>query len=273
MSNVTGCPNCGAALTGRYCSECGQRRIEPDEYSLGHFLHHALHDLTHLDAKVFGSIVPIAVQPGRATADYIAGRRSRYLRPLQTFIILNLIFFFAAGKLHIFGFDTAMYLKYANQAKVLFTMRADELVNEKAREEHQTVAELAPHLDEKIDHQKRSILLLLVPLFAVFVMLVEWRAHRTYIEHLIFSIHFFCFWLMLMLLLVLPAKLLHLRGENGVLLMMIVATTLYLAIALRRVYGGRLWMQAGGALALSFVLLITMRLFRDLVFFTALMTL
>jgi hypothetical protein len=272
MSNVTNCPNCGAPLMGPFCSGCGQKRIDEHEYSLGHFIHHAFHDLTHLDAKVLGSIVPIVAQPGKATIDYIEGRRGRYLRPLQTFIILNVIFFFAASKLGIFAFDTAMYLKYARVSSVLYVLHADTLINDKARELGKTAEEIAPHLDERIDHEKRSVLLAIVPLFALFVMLIEWRSHRKYIEHLIFSIHFFCFWLVLMIALWLPAHFLHMRGENGVLAMMMTATTIYLFVALRRVYS-RSWAQLAAAMVLTVALLMLIRLFRDLVFVIALKTL
>jgi len=266
------CPNCGAALTGPYCAQCGQQRIDEHEYSLGHFLHHAFHDLTHLDAKVLGSLIPLIVKPGKATIDYIEGRRGRYLRPLQTFIILNVVFFFGASRLGIMTFHTDMYLKYAKVSSVLYAWHADTLIEEKAREEGKSTAEIAPHLDEKIEHTKRSVLLAMVPLFAFFVMLVEWRSHRTYIEHLIFSIHFYCFWLVLMLFLWLPARLFQMHGENGLLIIMLAGTVTYLTVALRRVYA-RSWWQIGGAVALSFVVLMLIRLFRDLVFLVAVKTL
>ncbi|HUO20751.1 MAG TPA: hypothetical protein VMU44_13355, partial [Steroidobacteraceae bacterium] len=46
------CENCGAALTGRYCAACGQRR-EPPVHSLWHFLTVAFEDVTHADSRLW----------------------------------------------------------------------------------------------------------------------------------------------------------------------------------------------------------------------------
>ncbi len=263
------CPNCGAALAGPYCSQCGQKRIDEHEYALGHFLSHSLHDLTHLDAKVLGSIVPLLFRPGKVTLDYLEGRRGPYLRPLQTFIIINIIFFFLAAQIHAFGFPTAMYLKYSKERAVLFHWRADALFAAKVQQSHKPAAEVAREIDEHVDHVKRSLLLALIPAFALFVMLVE-GTRRKYIEHLIFSIHFYSFWIIVLLAVIGLSLVMRWRNEDLPLLIMSLIIWTYLTIALRRVYGGGWPRQIASGFVLTFSVLLLLYLFRDLLFLAAL---
>ena len=89
------CVNCSAPCPGAYCSACGEKRLSANDFSLRHFVGHAVHDLTHFDAKIFRSLIPLLFKPGVLTAEFIAGRRSRYIKPLTLFILVNLFFFVA----------------------------------------------------------------------------------------------------------------------------------------------------------------------------------
>jgi hypothetical protein len=45
------CPNCSAELADQYCSRCGQRRIQPEELSVRHFLHELADEVTDSRTK------------------------------------------------------------------------------------------------------------------------------------------------------------------------------------------------------------------------------
>src|SRR3954453_15254567 len=87
-----GCANCGAALSGRYCSSCGQR-AESAAHSVGHFLHEAIEAFTHADSRLWRTLVPLLRRPGFLTREYFAGRRARYLPPLRLYLIMSVLFF------------------------------------------------------------------------------------------------------------------------------------------------------------------------------------
>lgn len=86
------CANCGAALTGAYCSACGQR-AEHHVLSVREFLAEALEVFTHADSRFWRTFVPLLLRPGYLTQQYIAGRRVRYLPPFRLYIVLSVLFF------------------------------------------------------------------------------------------------------------------------------------------------------------------------------------
>lgn len=73
----------------------------------------------------------------------------------------------------------------------------------------------------------------MMPVFALYLKLLYWRTGRPYGEHLLFALHTNAFaFLMLILMIVLPANIPYLRPALGFWL------AFYLPTAMRRVYGG-----------------------------------
>jgi hypothetical protein len=86
------CLNCGAEVTGRYCSACGQENIEPKQ-TVWHLIHHFLSDITHFDGKFFITVKDLFARPGFLSKEYMIGRRVRYLDPIRMYIFTSAIFF------------------------------------------------------------------------------------------------------------------------------------------------------------------------------------
>src|SRR6185436_8051179 len=91
------CPNCEALLHGPYCSACGQGQPRPDEYSTLGFLVDAVTEIFSVDGKTFRTARQLLFHPGRLTLDYYQGRRVQYLKPIQLFLIVNVILLIAVG--------------------------------------------------------------------------------------------------------------------------------------------------------------------------------
>src|SRR5262249_25992517 len=89
------CMNCSTALQGPFCHRCGEKRLHAHELAIRHFAVHALHELTHLDAKVFATVRYLFTKPGYLTAEYLAGPRSRYMKPLSLFLVAVALMFLA----------------------------------------------------------------------------------------------------------------------------------------------------------------------------------
>ena len=87
------CQNCGAALTGRYCAECGQRIVTDAERGLWHLLGDFFTELTSLESRSWRSLMTLLSRPGELSRTYLAGARLRYLKPISVFLIANLLFF------------------------------------------------------------------------------------------------------------------------------------------------------------------------------------
>lgn len=78
------CLNCGTALTGDYCSACGQSaHVHHTLASIGHDL---LHGVFHFEGKIWRTLPMLFTRPGALTRRYIAGERVRFVSPLALFL-------------------------------------------------------------------------------------------------------------------------------------------------------------------------------------------
>ena len=87
-----GCLNCGAALAGPFCSQCGQN-AHPHR-KLTHVFEEFLHGLVHFDTKAWRTLPMVAFRPGTLTRNYVYGRRARYISPLALFLFTIFFMFF-----------------------------------------------------------------------------------------------------------------------------------------------------------------------------------
>jgi len=89
------CLNCGNRLRGQYCGICGQR-ARNRLISLWGLISEAFGDILELDSRLWRTLIPLLLRPGRLTRDYLEGRRARYMPPFRTYLVLSLIFFVVA---------------------------------------------------------------------------------------------------------------------------------------------------------------------------------
>ena len=89
------CLNCGTRLTGQYCGSCGQR-ARSRLISLWQLLSEAFGDLLEFDSRLWRTLIPLLIRPGRLTRDYLEGRRARYMPPFRMYLVLSVIFFVVA---------------------------------------------------------------------------------------------------------------------------------------------------------------------------------
>src|SRR5215213_5872072 len=82
------CPSCGTALVGDYCHGCGEKRPEARDLSVRHFVKDAAAEVTSLDSKLYHTLHALVFRPGLLTVEWIAGRRGRYLKPLNLVLAL-----------------------------------------------------------------------------------------------------------------------------------------------------------------------------------------
>jgi len=91
------CPNCASTLFGKFCQACGEKVFDAYDLSVKHFFaHHVIHELTHLDGKIFQTLKLLLLRPGFLSAEYFNGRRQRYITPLRLFLTVCVLFAFVA---------------------------------------------------------------------------------------------------------------------------------------------------------------------------------
>ncbi|HJP98834.1 MAG TPA: DUF3667 domain-containing protein [Rhodanobacteraceae bacterium] len=104
------CENCGAPLYGKYCYACGQ----PTTGMVRHFgsiLSDVADSVLNIDERVFKTLAPLYLRPGKLTLDYFAGKRARYVTPFRLVFFLAIVAFFAVQLTVRAGFSNPVHFK------------------------------------------------------------------------------------------------------------------------------------------------------------------
>jgi hypothetical protein len=86
------CLNCGAMLSGPFCSQCGQKDL-PKRLTLKELILSFLDSFTSFDSKFFKTFRHL-FYPGFLAKEFNAGRRERYYHPARAYVFLSFVFFF-----------------------------------------------------------------------------------------------------------------------------------------------------------------------------------
>ena len=192
---AAGCPSCGHSSKGRFCSVCGEDKQRSKNYSLVGHLGEAFRVVTNIESGFFRSFRILITRPGLLTSEYFAGRRKLYLKPLQLFLFCNIIFFFVQSYTR---FNTLSTPLYVHTQQLPYSGYARAKVNKVIIERGITFKDYQVRFDAIIENQSKTLVVLMIPMFALLLQVLYWRAGRYFVEHLVFSIHFFsCFLLLL----------------------------------------------------------------------------
>lgn len=247
------CHNCGAAVQYHYCSVCGQE-TRLHVASAGEFIHEFIGHYVALEGRLWQTLRRLFFAPGFLTAEYIAGRRKRYVEPLRVYLSLSLLFF-AVLKLGgppvvDYGEPSPTATTITGEKRVTKPNGDDKMLLDAASRISPSVAGKFNTFLDQPDHEKKRILqgaffkyvpyamFLLMPLFALYLKLLYLGSGRRYGEHLLFALHSnaFAFGMFALLILV---------DYAGIGLLTFACTLwlfAWLPMAMQRVYGGPRWL-------------------------------
>jgi hypothetical protein len=86
------CLNCGAAVRGRFCIDCGQT-TDTHVPTLAEVIGDAITSLFNLDSRLWRTGTALFFKPGMLTREFLAGRRARYVPPLRLYLVLSVLTF------------------------------------------------------------------------------------------------------------------------------------------------------------------------------------
>lgn len=186
--------SCGAPLTGPYCARCGEAGHAHD-YSVGHFLGELFESLTHVDGRVVSSFRSLVTSPGRLASDYLSGRRKAQMGPVQLFLVCNLISFLLQPFSSFAPFTTTLGIH--TSGTYAWTGMAKTFVAGKVAARGVGYREYEIAFDETAHLQGKTLVMLMVPAFALGLWALYGRRRRFYGEHLVAAFYiyaFFLFW-------------------------------------------------------------------------------
>ena len=245
------CLNCGAHLSGRYCSQCGQKASDL-RVRLGDFFHEAVHEFLHFDGKIIRTMSLLIGRPGQLTIDFLAGKRSRHVSPLRLYLVWSAVFFFLA-----LAFGPAKFAKEGGNMPAAVAQKPAEH-SFGIRVERGAIKFVGDpqRINEVLVHDSPKAMFVLMPFFALLLFLFFRKRERFFVPHLYFSIHFHAFVFFL-------SACMELLARPGVTVLTVAAQAggqlgppIYLYLALRRFYGNSRLLTLGKMVVTGLVYLL-----------------
>ena len=205
-------------------------------HSVKHFAEEALHDVLHFDRKFFTTMLHLVFKPGRLTTEISTNQGSRYMKPLGLFIFINFLFFI---------FKSHGLLQYQLQS---FTWRPlfNQYFLHKLQASRVSYEVMEASFNTSMKYTQKGYFIFLVPILALGFKVLFINQRRSYVEHLVFCLHLFSFFLLYLLILPLLYVpiffVFQLMGfvlpDNEVTLLSVVIPVVYLwlTVAMKRVY-------------------------------------
>ncbi len=184
------CSNCGIELSGKFCHVCGEKKTNPDDYSIKSFLKQSADVFFHFDSAVIRTLKLLFTDPGLVSLEYLEGKRVRYTKPLKLFVLVNIIYFLI---LNYIGFDTVTNPLADHMNSLVYGGLATRMVNDKLAKSGMELGKYANIFYDSIYVHSKLLLVLMIPMFALVLKLVFIKRKRLYYEHLVFSSYFFTF--------------------------------------------------------------------------------
>ena len=233
MEQAEVCENCGAALVGPYCHDCGQEAEGPPESAL-RFVLHQVSDLVGLNSKAARSFWLLVTRPGLLTEAYSQGKRVSFTAPLQIYLVAATVFVLVQAYLPLVRVDVERWVVRAVLASVGATPPLPSDLPEKLQQAGVSPEVFAERFETAVVGYLTLLLLSLLVAFAVWLK-VLFRT-RPFALHAIFSLH----WASFFLLLEGVRRITPLPSGWGVpvAVLMSVVSLGYLTVGLRRVYEG-----------------------------------
>ncbi len=226
---IATCPNCSTSLLGGHCHECGQKKIDANEYSIKRFIGRAINDFTDLESnKVLQTLSAMIVRPGLLAVEYLAGRRGSYLGPLKLYLTFSALYF-------LFAWTVLSDVRGGSAERIA----RNPMTVRMAKQRGLDPKTLADKIKEKTEKYASVLRIFSVLVSGTFLAALYFRMRKYYVEHLVFSLYyysfdFFCKSFFALLFLVCTA--IGFKLPVMALNLFYPIALIYLVLALRRVY-------------------------------------
>ncbi|MFY9618491.1 MAG: DUF3667 domain-containing protein [Pyrinomonadaceae bacterium] len=179
----TKCLNCGADLSGKYCAACGQKKVDRRDLSIRRFFGHVLSELTDLQSnKILRTFGTLLFRPGQLTSEYLAGRKGFHIGPVRLYLTFSALYF-------LFAWGTLSDARGGGAVR----MSRSPAVIQMAKQRGVDPMVFAERIHDRAERIAAVLRFLSVLLSGAFLSLLYFSTRRYYVEHLIFSFHYYSF--------------------------------------------------------------------------------
>jgi len=86
------CKNCHSAITGPYCSDCGQS-VKDHNRPFRFVIYDFAGSIFAYDTRLLNSLRALMLSPGKLSRHFAEGKRARYMPPFQLYVFVSFVFF------------------------------------------------------------------------------------------------------------------------------------------------------------------------------------
>ena len=256
-AGATGCANCGAPFVPerrRFCPECGQE-THVQAPRLVEFLQQFGGAYFSTEGALWRTLKLLLFKPGELSRQYLAGRRKHYVLPLRLYLTISL------ATLLVVRLAGSVEVNVQPEASKEITKATNNLVINLGGGQaglrggvffcDNLPAWVCKRFKRRIDIDPKAMtseigfikerflgnlggaMFLLLPAFALGLKLAYLGRRMRYTEHLVFALHVHAFWFL--------ALMVAMSGVDWLVLVSMLGVPVYTLVAMKRVYGGRLW--------------------------------
>jgi hypothetical protein len=149
-----------------------------------------VHWVFQYDGRLFRSLRALLLHPGQLTRDHFDGKRERYVAPFQLFVLFNVAGWLITPYAHVGGFTIIL-----GQQISLFRDFWARALPWRAAKLGLSIDQFSQHAASVIPAQNKLAILCLVPMFALGTAAVLSGRKYRFVQHLVFTTHFYCIYL------------------------------------------------------------------------------
>lgn len=162
-------------------------------FSFNSFAKGFLKETFHIESSIVKTLNALLLKPGHLTISYLKTSDSIYVQPLKLYFAVNLLFFLLIPIL-----STPQFRVFSFSMKSLSANNHSyqRIIEEQINSNNIPKIIYQERFNAHLKYNQSAFVFLVIPIFAGFLKIINFKNKLYYIEHLIYSIHYVSFFLL-----------------------------------------------------------------------------
>lgn len=158
-------------MHGKYCSNCGQKIIHPEDKKLRHLITEFFHHFTHLDGKFLKTLRNILLRPGNVTRDISLGKTVPHFKLSALFLVGTIIYYLLPSNVVVSTPANVPYKVQVTNSE--FQGWKSEFAAKKSRAKNISLADLEARYNNRNHTYGKLLILLFIPLLIPILWIIS----------------------------------------------------------------------------------------------------
>lgn len=183
------CTNCEGWSSGLFCSSCGQKMFQRQQFQLAKALKDIFSEVSDIESSMGKTLRTLLFHPGKLTSDYLTGKQKCYVAPIRLYLIIITVNFLVYAFLEEYSLVNIEFLKNMSDDVPWLQLAVTQARDSSGLSEDKFFHEVNSRINDTLP----ILLYFLIFAQALILKIQFYRHDRYYIEHLVFALHFMSF--------------------------------------------------------------------------------